>query len=339
MELKELVSIQTFELNLVLIRNKASGADGTVSLKNAIKSLALPKKLGSVIQPDSSQPPVFLPSGCSVQNFGAFPQVFGWCGLHHVAFHLRLLKKEDGSWWKTTKDGKVDRSTRYRFEVWVQAVLTTVPQTAGVRFVVLANCEPPTSARFCSWQIEPRTARLFASRGEPYILRFDICLELCPVAFADTVLRVAYFTLQDCTSPMPRALQYRHQYRCPSRGAACLRQVHRQPMTRTTVIAHHRHLLRPILTNKPMTRPRSGQSPGSPTRIYGWLSLLWVSFWRGSREAGCKTGEMNLSCCFDWLLKTTRGSWTCSALSESWSAATTTTARNLGTSPCPSHTR
>ena len=40
-----------------------------------------------------------------------------------MALHLRLPKKEeDGSWWKTTKDGKVNRSPGYRFEVRVQSL-------------------------------------------------------------------------------------------------------------------------------------------------------------------------------------------------------------------------
>ena len=49
-----------------------------------------------------------------MENFDAFLQVDGWCGLEYGAVHLRLPKKEeDGSWWKTTKDGKVNRSPGY----------------------------------------------------------------------------------------------------------------------------------------------------------------------------------------------------------------------------------
>ena len=56
-----------------------------------------------------------------MQNFGAFLEVVGWCGLEYGAIHLRLPEKEeDGSWWKKTKDGKVNRSLGYRFEVRIQ---------------------------------------------------------------------------------------------------------------------------------------------------------------------------------------------------------------------------
>lgn len=56
-----------------------------------------------------------------MENFSAFLQVVGWCGLEYGAVHLRLLKEEkDSSWWKTTKDGKVNRSPAYRFEVRIQ---------------------------------------------------------------------------------------------------------------------------------------------------------------------------------------------------------------------------
>ena len=58
----------------------------------------------------------------SMKNFDAFLQVVGWCGFEYGAAHLRLPKKEeDGSWWKTTKDGKVNGSPGYRFEVRVQS--------------------------------------------------------------------------------------------------------------------------------------------------------------------------------------------------------------------------
>lgn len=70
------------------------------------------------MQPDFSQPPIFLPSTHAMDNFGAFLEVVGWCGLEYGAVHLRLPKKEeDGAWWKRTEDGKVNRSPGYRFEV------------------------------------------------------------------------------------------------------------------------------------------------------------------------------------------------------------------------------
>lgn len=56
-----------------------------------------------------------------MENFDAFLQVIGWCGLEYGAVHLRLPKKEeDGFWWKTTKDGRVNKSLGYRFEVRIQ---------------------------------------------------------------------------------------------------------------------------------------------------------------------------------------------------------------------------
>ena len=58
-----------------------------------------------------------------MENFDAFLQVVGWCGFGYGAVHLRLLKKEeDGSWWKTTKGGKVNRSPGHRLEVRVQSL-------------------------------------------------------------------------------------------------------------------------------------------------------------------------------------------------------------------------
>ena len=46
-----------------------------------------------------------------MENFEDFLQVVGWCGFEYEAVHLRLPRKEeDGSWWKTTKDGRVNRS-------------------------------------------------------------------------------------------------------------------------------------------------------------------------------------------------------------------------------------
>ena len=41
--------------------------------------------------------------------------------MEYGAIHLRLPKKEeDGSWWKTKKDGKVNRSLGCRFEARIQ---------------------------------------------------------------------------------------------------------------------------------------------------------------------------------------------------------------------------
>ena len=58
-----------------------------------------------------------------MENFDAVLQVVGWCGFEYGAVHLRLPKKEeDGSWWKTTKDGKVNRSPGCRFEVRIQSL-------------------------------------------------------------------------------------------------------------------------------------------------------------------------------------------------------------------------
>ena len=58
-----------------------------------------------------------------MENFDAFLQVVGWCGFEYGAVRLRLPKKEeDGSWWKTTKDGRVNRSPGYQFEVRVQSL-------------------------------------------------------------------------------------------------------------------------------------------------------------------------------------------------------------------------
>ena len=58
-----------------------------------------------------------------MENFDAFLQVVGRCGFEYGAVHLRLPKKEeDGSWWKTTKDGKVNRSPWHRFEARVRSL-------------------------------------------------------------------------------------------------------------------------------------------------------------------------------------------------------------------------
>jgi hypothetical protein len=97
---------------------------GTVPLKKAMKSLALPVKFGTMLQPVSSQPPIFLPSSYAMENFGAFLEAVGWCGLEYGAVHLRLPKKEeDGSWWKRTKDGRINRSPAYRVDIRVQDLL------------------------------------------------------------------------------------------------------------------------------------------------------------------------------------------------------------------------
>ena len=43
--------------------------------------------------------------------------------MEYGVVHLRLPKKEeDGSWWKTTKDGKANRCPGYRFEARVQSL-------------------------------------------------------------------------------------------------------------------------------------------------------------------------------------------------------------------------
>ena len=66
------------------------------------------------MQPNSCQPPIFLPSEYAMQNFGTFLEVIGWCGLEYGVVHLKLPKKEeDGSWWETTKAEKVNRSHQY----------------------------------------------------------------------------------------------------------------------------------------------------------------------------------------------------------------------------------
>jgi hypothetical protein len=97
---------------------------GTVPLKKAMKSLALPVKFCVMLQPVSSQPPIFLLSSYSMENFGAFLEAVGWSGLEYGAVHLRLPKKEEnGSWWKRTKDDRINRSPAYRFEVRVQDLL------------------------------------------------------------------------------------------------------------------------------------------------------------------------------------------------------------------------
>ena len=58
-----------------------------------------------------------------MEDFGAFLQVVGWYGFEYGAVHLGLPKKEeDTSWWKTTKDAKVNRSPGYRFEVRAQSL-------------------------------------------------------------------------------------------------------------------------------------------------------------------------------------------------------------------------
>jgi hypothetical protein len=89
-------------------------------LKKAIKSLALPVKFDTVLQPVSSGPPMFLPSSCAIEIFGVFLEAVGWCEFEYGAVHLRLpKKKEDGSRWKGTKDGRIDRSPACRFEVRV----------------------------------------------------------------------------------------------------------------------------------------------------------------------------------------------------------------------------
>ena len=93
---------------------------GTVPLKKAIKSLALPVKFGTMLQPVSSEPPIFLPSSCAMEIFGVFLEAVSWCELEYGAVHLRLpKKKEDGSWWKRSKDGRINRSPVCRFEVRV----------------------------------------------------------------------------------------------------------------------------------------------------------------------------------------------------------------------------
>jgi len=86
-----------------------------------MKSLALPVKFGTMLQPVSSQPLIFLPSSYAMENFGTFLEAVGRCGLEYGAVHLRLPKKEeDGSRWKRTKNGRINRSPMYRFDVRVQ---------------------------------------------------------------------------------------------------------------------------------------------------------------------------------------------------------------------------
>jgi hypothetical protein len=53
-----------------------------------MKSLALPVKFGAMLQPVSSQPPIFLPSSYAMENFGTFLEAVGCCGLEYGAVHL-----------------------------------------------------------------------------------------------------------------------------------------------------------------------------------------------------------------------------------------------------------
>ena len=68
-----------------------------------------------------------------MDNFGAFLEVVGWCGLEYGTVHLRLPEKEkDGSWWKKTKNGMVNRSPGYRFEVRVQDLVSIEIEGVGL---------------------------------------------------------------------------------------------------------------------------------------------------------------------------------------------------------------
>jgi hypothetical protein len=53
----------------------------TIPLKTAMKRLALPVKFGTMLQPVSSQPLIFLPLSYAMENFGQFLEAVGWCGL------------------------------------------------------------------------------------------------------------------------------------------------------------------------------------------------------------------------------------------------------------------